>query len=189
MPARGEPALLASTNLYLPLTDAVKHRTNTEANLGFLPFSFKRRIISPVALPPTTTWQNKRPNILIGDDHRALRTRLKGILEEAFPDAVIGEAEGARQVLERAHREPWDVVLLDLSMPDGNGLDILPEIKRTHPEMRVLIVSNHSEEQFGAPSLRAGASGYVAKVDLSEQLVDAVRDVLSGGSHFRDPRN
>jgi two-component system invasion response regulator UvrY len=122
--------------------------------------------------------------MLIVDDHRAVRVRLKAMLEEAFPEALVREAKDARQLIKLARAQPWDVVLLDISLPDRSGLDVLPEIKREHPETRVLIVSQHPEEQYGAASLRAGASGYVTKEKAPEQLADAIRTVLSGRTYF-----
>jgi two-component system invasion response regulator UvrY len=122
--------------------------------------------------------------MLVVDDHRAVRVRLKLLLEEAFPGALVRQAKDVRQLMKLTRSQPWDVVLLDISLPDRSGLDVLPEIKREHPETRVLIVSNHPEEQYGAASLRAGASGYVTKGKAPEQLADAIRTVLSGRTYF-----
>lgn len=127
--------------------------------------------------------------MLVVDDHRAVRVRLKSMLEETFSGALVRQAKDARQLMELTRTQPWDVVLLDISLPDRSGLDVLPEIKRERPETRVLIVSNHPEEQYGAASLRAGASGYVTKEKAPEQLADAIKKVLSGGTYFSHAGN
>ena len=122
--------------------------------------------------------------MLIVDDHRTVRVRLKALLEEAFPGALVREAKDARGLMKLTRAQPWDVVLLDISLPDRSGLDVLPEIKREQPKTRVLIVSQHAEEQYGAASLRAGASGYVTKEKAPERLANAIRTVLSGRTYF-----
>lgn len=137
-----------------------------------------------MTLPLPTAPQAGKPTILIAEDHPVVRIRLKGMVQDAFPGAVIGQAENARQALELTRSKPWDVVLLDISMPDRTGLDVLPEIKREQPDTRVLMVSSHPEDEYGAPSFEAGASGYVAKGKVPEKLVDAIHRVLSGGSYF-----
>jgi two-component system, NarL family, invasion response regulator UvrY len=120
--------------------------------------------------------------ILIVDDHAGVREGLRRLVSEAFDAAVFGEAASAEEALDRARSEPWDIVLLDISMPGRSGLDVLSEIREAQPDARVLIVSHFPESQFGEQSRRAGAAGYVAKDQAPENLVDAIKAVLAGGN-------
>ena len=122
--------------------------------------------------------------ILIADDHAVVRQGLKQILAEAFKRAVIGEAANSQEVLERVWNEPWDVVILDLSMPGRNGLEVLKEIKRDRPKLPVLILSMHPEDQFAVRLLKAGASGYMTKESAPEELVGAVKKAVAGGRYI-----
>jgi two-component system invasion response regulator UvrY len=121
--------------------------------------------------------------ILIADDHAVVRMGLKGILTEAFKKAVIGEANNSRDALERVWKEPWDMVILDLTMPGRSGLEVLKEIKKERPKLPVLILSMHPEDQFAVRLLKAGASGYMTKESAPEELVGAVKKVIAGGRY------
>lgn len=121
--------------------------------------------------------------ILIADDHAVVRQGLKHILAEAFKRASFGEAADSRQTLERVGKEPWDIVILDLTMPGRSGLEVLKEIKRTHPTLPVLILSMHPEDQFAVRLLKAGASGYMTKESAADELVGAVRKAIAGGRY------
>ncbi len=121
--------------------------------------------------------------ILIADDHAVVRQGLKQILAEAFKRAVIGEATNSQEALERVWKEPWDVVILDLTMPGRNGLEVLKEIKRDRPKLPVLILSMHPEDQFAVRLLKAGASGYMTKESAPEELVGAVKKAVAGGRY------
>jgi two-component system invasion response regulator UvrY len=121
--------------------------------------------------------------ILIADDHAVVRLGLKKILIEAFKKAVIGEAANSQEALDRVWSEPWDVVILDLTMPGRTGLEVLKEIKREKPKLPVLILSMHPEDQFAVRLLKAGASGYMTKESAPEELVGAVKKAIAGGRY------
>ena len=121
--------------------------------------------------------------ILIADDHAVVRLGLKKILTEAFKKAVVGEASNSHEALDRVWKEPWDVVILDLTMPGRSGLEVLKEIKRERPKLPVLILSMHPEDQFAVRLLKAGASGYMTKESAPEELVGAVKKVIAGGRY------
>jgi DNA-binding NarL/FixJ family response regulator len=125
--------------------------------------------------------------ILIADDHAVVRRGLKQILAEAFKGSVFGEATNSQEALERVWKEPWDVVILDLTMPGRSGLDVLKEIKRERPKLPVLILSMHPEDQFAVRLLKAGASGYMTKESAPEELVGAVKKAVAGGRYVSVP--
>src|SRR6186713_367782 len=97
--------------------------------------------------------------ILIADDHTVVRKGLKLILLEEFPSSVIEEVSDAEQLIQKVMSAPWDVVVSDLSMPGRSGLDALHQIKHSHPDLPVLILSIHPEEHYALRVLKAGASG------------------------------
>jgi two-component system invasion response regulator UvrY len=117
--------------------------------------------------------------ILLADDHTVVRAGLRRILLEAFPQATFAEAANVGEVIELVRKKPWDVVLLDISMPGRNGLEALKEIKAERPNAAVLILSAHPEEQFAVRCLKAGAAGYLTKDRAPEELVQAINKVLS----------
>lgn len=122
-------------------------------------------------------------NILIADDHPLVRQGLKQLLA-AEPDmTVVGEAKNAEETLERARSLEWDVLILDYSMPGGNGLVVLKEIKRSYPRRPVLILSMHPEDSIAISVLRAGAAGYINKECASEELTVAIRKAVGGGKY------
>jgi DNA-binding NarL/FixJ family response regulator len=121
--------------------------------------------------------------ILIADDHAVVRRGLRQILAEAFKRAFIGEAANSQEALERVWKDPWDIVILDLTMPGRSGLDVLKEIKRARPKLPVLILSMHPEDQFAVRLLKAGASGYMTKETAADELVGAVNKAVAGGRY------
>jgi two-component system, NarL family, invasion response regulator UvrY len=121
--------------------------------------------------------------ILIADDHAILRRGLMEILRREFKDAVLGEVENADLLVEQVQLHDWDVVILDVAMPGRSGIDILSELKRRRPKVAVLVLSMHSEEQYGRRALKAGASGYITKDSSPEELMRAIRKVLGGGRY------
>ncbi len=118
--------------------------------------------------------------ILIADDHALLRSGLKLILGQAFNNATFGEAEDCRQALASAIEIPWDLVILDISMPGRGGLDVLKEIKAQRPRTPVLVLSMHAERQFAARAFQAGAAGYLTKASAGTELLKAVKHILAG---------
>ncbi len=124
--------------------------------------------------------------ILISDDHAVVRRGVKELLREEYPAAVFGEAANAQETLEQCCREAWDLILLDLAMPGRSGLDILRDLQGCCPAAAVLVQSMHTEEQFAARVLKAGAAGYVTKQSLPQELLKAVRKVLAGGRYVSE---
>lgn len=122
--------------------------------------------------------------ILIADDHPIVRSGLKQIIAEGQRNAVIGEASHAHETLKRVREQDWDALVLDISMPGKNGLDVLKEVKLIRPKLPVLILSAHSEDQYALRALKAGAAGYLTKETAAEYLVEAIRKVMSGGKYI-----
>ena len=122
--------------------------------------------------------------ILIADDHAIMRDGLKRILD-ATPDLkVVDEAEDGDQVMVKVRANTYDVVLLDMSMPGKSGIELIKWIRSAKPEIAVLVLSMHEEEQYAVRAIRAGASGYVTKDSASVQLVSAIRKVAEGGVYL-----
>jgi len=122
--------------------------------------------------------------ILIVDDHSIFRHGLKDILARHFLDARFGEAETAESALEHVRNRAWDIMVLDVTMPGRNGLEILKEVKKVRPTLPVLMLSMHPEEQYAMRVLQAGASGYITKIRAPHELVEAVKKVMSGGKYI-----
>jgi DNA-binding NarL/FixJ family response regulator len=118
--------------------------------------------------------------VLIADDHALFRAGLRQFLVDALPSVEIGEAASGNEVLTCLQRKGWDLLVLDINMPDRTGLDILRHVKSGHPATRVLVLSGYPERQYALNVLRAGASGYIAKDAAPEDLLKAVRMVLQG---------
>jgi DNA-binding NarL/FixJ family response regulator len=121
--------------------------------------------------------------ILIVDDHAIIHRGLRRILEDEFAGIILGEAYHPQAALDLVSHELWNVVILDLDIPGRGGLDLLQQLRAAYPKLPVIVFSMHSEEQFAIRSLKAGASGYVAKDGDLSQLSEAVRRVLRGGRY------
>jgi len=122
--------------------------------------------------------------VLIADDHAVVRKGLRHILSST-EDIVVGdEAANGAAVITMIGKNAYDVVLLDISMPGRNGLDILKQIKLQNPKLPVLMLSMHPEEDYAARCFRAGASGYLTKDGPANELVTAVRKVARGGRYI-----
>lgn len=121
--------------------------------------------------------------ILIADDHPILRRGLIEILSRAIKGAICVEARNGKEVLSQVQSQEWDVVILDLTMPGRSGLEALRDVKGLRPELPVLVLSMHPEDQLGKRVLRAGAAGYMNKESAPEELITAVRKVLAGGTY------
>jgi DNA-binding NarL/FixJ family response regulator len=121
--------------------------------------------------------------VLIADDHAVVRSGLKQILAETRDIVVAGEATNGRETLEKVRAQSWDVLVLDITMPGRSGLDILKDIRQTHRDLPVLVLSMHAEEQFATRMLKAGASGYLNKESAPDELVKAIRKVHVGGKY------
>jgi len=122
--------------------------------------------------------------ILIADDHTIVRKGLKQILLEEFSNAVIEEVPDAEELIQKVMAHKWDVVVSDLSMPGRSGLDALQQIKSSYPDLPVLILSIHPEEQYALRALKSGAAGYLSKDTAPDELVKAVKKVLLGKKYI-----
>jgi len=122
--------------------------------------------------------------ILIADDHSIVRRGLKEILLEEFPDAEITGVSDGIELLRETRSSSWNIVISDLSMPGRNGLETLKQLREESPKLPVLILSMHPEDQYAIRALRAGAAGYLTKESASEELVNAVRKILSGKKYI-----
>ncbi|MBI5641386.1 MAG: response regulator transcription factor [Nitrospirae bacterium] len=118
--------------------------------------------------------------ILIADDHTIVREGLKQILAETPDMIATGEASNGQEALDKATKDDFDVLLLDISMPGRSGLDILKQLRTEKPRLAVLILSMYSEEQYAIRALRAGASGYMTKESAPDELIEAIRKVALG---------
>lgn len=121
--------------------------------------------------------------ILVADDHPVVRQGLKQIVAGTTDIFVVDEAATGQEVLDKVRSNYFDVVLLDITMPGASGLDVLKQLRSERPELAILILSMHSEEQYAARVLRAGASGYLAKESAPDELVAAVRKISLGGRY------
>jgi DNA-binding NarL/FixJ family response regulator len=122
--------------------------------------------------------------ILIVDDHEVLRDGVKRLLDKQPGTVTFGEAGTEQEALRLVREQDWDVVVLDVSLGDRSGLEVLKELKQIRPRLPVLILSMHSEEQFARRTLKAGASGYITKDSPRAELVKAVNKVMSGGRYI-----
>ena len=122
--------------------------------------------------------------ILLADDHAVVRHGVKQILDEAFAQVTFGEAQNAQELLELVRKERWNIVVLDLAMPGGHGLEVLKQIKHDHPKLPVLVLSMFPEDQYAVRTIRAGAAGYLNKESAPEELVQAIHKVLHGGEYI-----
>ncbi|MBI5918492.1 MAG: response regulator transcription factor [Nitrosomonadales bacterium] len=118
--------------------------------------------------------------ILVVDDHAILRKGLTQILDDTTDLKVTGEAENGMQAIKMVQDNQYDLVLLDISMPDKHGIDVLKHIKLIHPTLPVLMLSMHAEDQYALRSIKTGAAGYLNKQSAPAQLVTACRQVAAG---------
>jgi DNA-binding NarL/FixJ family response regulator len=119
--------------------------------------------------------------VLIADDHALVRDGLRHILRGASGFEVAGEASDSATTVALARSTPADVLVLDLSMPGRNGIDLIKQIKDEHPALRILVLTMHAEQQYAVRAFKAGASGYLTKESASAELVAAVTKVAAGG--------
>jgi len=122
--------------------------------------------------------------ILIADDHPIVREGFKQVLSETSDMFVSDEASNGQEALNLVHKNKYDVILLDISMPGRNGLEILKDLKSEYPSLPVLIVSIYPEEQYAVRAFRAGASGYLTKASAPNELIAAIRKVSKGGRYI-----
>ncbi len=118
--------------------------------------------------------------VFIADDHAIVREGLKQILAETRDIVVAGEAENGLDAIKLFRKSDCQVMLLDISMPDRSGIEVLKQIKKENPELAVLMLSMHREDQYAIRSLKAGAAGYLTKQSAPRELVTAIRQVAGG---------
>lgn len=124
--------------------------------------------------------------ILIVDDHAIVRRGLIQILIEEFPQSEITEISNGAEAIGAARKQIWDLILMDISMPGRNGIEVLKQIRAEKIKAPVLMLSMHPEEQYAVRSLRAGASGFLNKESATDELLTAVHKVLSGRKYITD---
>ena len=120
---------------------------------------------------------------LIVDDHKLMREGLVQILSDTPDISVVGEAGSGREALDKIRQTSPAVVLLDISMPDMDGLAAMHLIKQEHPRLAVLVLSMYPEDQYAIRCLKAGAAGYLTKARASDEVIDAIRTVANGGHY------
>lgn len=121
--------------------------------------------------------------VLVVDDFPLFRRGVRDLVIEGFQGAKIGEANTSHEMLALLRQKPWDVAVMDISMPGMNGLDALKQVKREFPNLPVLILSMYPEEQYAVRMLKAGADGYLSKASAPEELVKAIKKVHEGGKY------
>lgn len=121
--------------------------------------------------------------VLLVDDHEIVRRGLRQLLAELIPGAEFTEVATAPAAREELQRSEWDLVLLDINLPGGSGLELLGESKRLRPRTPALILSSYPEEEFAVRSIKLGADGYLTKSSVADEMTTAVRKVLSGGRY------
>lgn len=124
--------------------------------------------------------------ILVVDDHALIRKGLKQLLDDCPGMKVTGEAETGMQAIDMARKGRYDVVLLDIALPDKHGIDVLKQLKSELPDIKIIVLSMHPEDQYGVRVLKAGAVGYINKQSAPEKLVGAIRHVISGKKYISE---
>ena len=122
--------------------------------------------------------------ILVADDHVIVREGLKLIIDEAPDMNVAGEAGNGKDTLQKVSTGSYDIVLLDISMPDISGLDVLCKLKSSNPSLPVLVLSMYPEQQYAIRAIKQGACGYIIKEEAAQNLIDAIRKVARGGRYI-----
>jgi len=122
----------------------------------------------------------QRLKILVIDDHEVVRRGVKQILNEVFPHVEVGEADTSQGGIAAVQKEPWDLAIVDISLPDRSGLELLCELHSTMPHIPLMVLSLHPEEQYAVRAFRAGAMAYLTKQTAPEELARAVKQVLAG---------
>ncbi len=121
--------------------------------------------------------------VFVADDHAVVRRGVLQILAEAPDMVAAGEASTGREVLQAVRQHDYDVLVLDIAMPDTNGLEVLNQLRTLKPDLRVLILSMYPERQYAVRALKAGAAGYLTKESAPDELIGAIRKVAQGGKY------
>ncbi len=134
--------------------------------------------LQPVAVTSTTPLR-----ILVADDHAVVRRGVSQILKETFGPLEVGEAASGQEVMAAVRQGHWDLLTLDIGMPGGSGLEIMHALRQLAPDLRILVLTIHAEEQFALRLLKSGISGYLTKERAPEELIVAVKKILAGGKY------
>jgi DNA-binding NarL/FixJ family response regulator len=121
--------------------------------------------------------------ILIADDFPLFRRGVKEMLAEGLGPVKFGEAGNARELLDLVQKKPWDVVIMDISMPGTTGTEALKQVKHDRPALPVIVLSMHPEDQYAVRMFKAGADGYLNKASAPQELVQAIKKVADGGQY------
>jgi len=124
--------------------------------------------------------------ILVVDDHALIRKGIKQLLEDIDGMQVTGEAETGMQAINMMRKDRFDLVLLDISLPDKHGMDVLKQLRSEKPDIKIIVLSMYPEDQYGVRTLKAGAMGYINKQSAPEKLVGAIRHVGSGKKYISE---
>jgi len=122
--------------------------------------------------------------VLLADDHALLRGSLKQLLEDTGYIQVVAQAGDYSEIIAAIAKHPVDVAILDISMPGKNGVDVVKILKDKKPDIKILMLSMHPEDQYAVRSLKAGASGYLTKNTAPEKLVDAIQVIAAGRKYI-----
>jgi two-component system response regulator NreC len=128
-----------------------------------------------------------KAKVLLVEDHVIVRQGIKALFSDEPDLEIVGEADDGRAALQSVSELEPDVVLMDISMPGLNGIEATRQIRQNHPEVKVVVLSMHSNEEYVFQVLRAGASGYVLKQSDSSEVLTAIRAALAGGSFLSPP--
>src|SRR3989339_1800841 len=124
--------------------------------------------------------------ILVVDDHALIRKGIKQLLEDNHDVQVAGEAESGIQAINMMRKNHFDLVLLDISLPDKHGMDVLKQLKSEQPDIKIIVLSMYPEDQYGVRTLKAGAMGYINKQSAPEKLVGAIHQVVGGKKYISE---
>jgi two-component system invasion response regulator UvrY len=122
--------------------------------------------------------------VMLVDDHPIVRRGVRNILVEAFPTSAVEEVGTGSEAISKIRNHRWDLVILDLSLPDGSGLDVLKRVREMHTRLPVLVLSMHASEQFARRAIAAGAAGYLTKDSADAELITAVTRIARGNKYF-----
>ncbi len=125
-----------------------------------------------------------KTRIFLADDHTMFREGVKQVLSGTAEFEVVGEAGSAAEVLDKVRQLPCDIVILDISMPGRDGIDVLKQLRQLNPHLQVLILSMYPEDQYAARAIKGGASGYLTKNKASAELIEALRRIASGRKYI-----
>lgn len=122
--------------------------------------------------------------VILADDHAIIRYGLKQIILEEYPDARVHEAQNSNEVFRIVRDDALDLIILDITMPSRDGIEVLKDLKKSNPKLPVLILSMHSEERFAVRALKSGAAGYLTKTSAPDELGQAIKKILKGGKYI-----